>query len=130
MRPPPRCRPAQFEAGVVAAVLLAQLGERALGDQPAGGDDADPVGHPLGDLQNMRRHDHRAAGANAIAEQSLDVTRRQRIEAGQRLVEDNEPGIVHQRARQRHLLAHALGKSFAAFVQMRFQPERHKQLMR
>ena len=94
----------------------------------ARGDDADAVGHPFGDFQNMRRHDHGAAGTDAVLQQSLDVTRRQRVEAGERLVEDDQPGIVHQRAGQRHLLAHALGKSLAAFVQMRLEPERDQQL--
>ena len=47
----------------VFASLLAQLVERALGDQPAAGDDADAVGHALGDLENMRGHDDGAAGA-------------------------------------------------------------------
>ena len=58
------------------------------------------------------------------------MTRRQRVEAGQRLVEDDQTGIVHQCARQRHLLAHAFGKSFAALVQMRLEPERHQKIMR
>ena len=39
-------------------------------------------------------------------------------------------GIVHQRAGQRHLLAHALGKAFAAFVQMRLEAERGEQRVR
>ena len=39
-------------------------------------------------------------------------------------------GIVDQRAGQRHLLAHALGKSLAAFVQMRLEAERHQKLLR
>ena len=63
-------------------------------------------------------------------QQSLDVTRRQRVEAGERLVQDDQPGIVHQRAGQRHLLAHALGKSLAAFVQMRLEPERRQKRLR
>ena len=119
-----------LEAGVVAAVLLAQLGQRAFGHQPAGGDDADPVRHPFGDFKNMCRHDHGAAGADAISEQPLDVTGGQRVEAGQRFVENDQPGVVDQCACQRDFLAHALGKAFTAFVQMRFQAERHQQLMR
>ena len=85
------------------------------------GDDADAVGHAFGDFENMRGHDHGAAGANPVAEQSLDVTRGHRVKAGERLVQDDQPRVVHQRARQRDLLAHALGKSLAALVQMRLQ---------
>ena len=124
------CNEHVFEAGVVAAVLLAQFGERAFGDQPARGDDADPVGHPFGDFENMRRHDHGAAGADARLQQSLDVTRRQRVEAGEGFIEDDQAGVVDQRAGQRHLLAHAFRKSFAAFVQMRLKPERHQEILR
>ena len=43
----------------------AQLVERPLGDEPARGNDADAVGHAFGDLQNVRRHDHGAAGIRA-----------------------------------------------------------------
>jgi hypothetical protein len=78
----------------------------------------------------MRGHDHGAAGAHAIPEQALDVARRYRVEAGEGLVEDDQAGVMHQRARQRHFLAHALGKSFAALIQMRFQPERDQQMAR
>ena len=78
----------------------------------------------------MRRHDHGAAGTDALLQQSLDVTRRQRVEAGQRFVQDDQFGIVNQRAGQRDLLAHALGESLAAFVQMRLQPERRQKLLR
>ncbi len=111
-------------------VLLAQFGQRAFRDQPSRGDDADPVGHPFGDFQNMRGHDHGAAGANPIAEQSLDVAGGHRIEPGQRLVQDDQAGFVHQRSGQRDLLAHALGKSLAALVQMRLQSERDQQALR
>ena len=112
------------------SVLLAQFGERTFGHQPSRGDDADPVGHPFGHLEYMCGHDHRAAGAHAICEQSLDVTRRHSVEAGQRFVEDDQAGVVHERARERDLLAHALGKSFASLVQMRLQPQRNQQAMR
>ena len=94
------------------------------------GDDADAVGHAFGDFENMRGHDHGAAGAHALAEQSLDVARRHGVEAGERLVEDDQPGIVHQRAGERDLLAHALGKSLAALVQMRLEAQRNQKLAR
>ena len=44
--------------------LPAEFGQRAFGDEAAVGDDADTLGHALGDLQNMRRHQHRGAGAH------------------------------------------------------------------
>ena len=104
--------------------------ERALGDQPPRCDDADPVGHPFGHFQNMRGHDHGAAGAHPVAEQALDVTRRHGVEAGERFVEDDQARVVHQGPGQRHLLAHALGKSLAALVQMRLEAERDQEIAR
>src|SRR5258708_16433026 len=60
-----------FETDIGAAVLLAQFGERALGHQASRRNDSDPVGHALGDFENMRCHDHGAAGADPLAQQSL-----------------------------------------------------------
>ncbi len=101
--------------------LVAQLVERALGDQPAAGDDADAVGHALGDFEDVRGHDDGAAGGDALAQHVLDLARGAGVEAGQRLVEDDELGVVHQRAGERHLLPHALGEAFAALVRVRAQ---------
>ena len=70
----------------------AQLVERAFGDQPAAGDDADAVGHALGDLEDVRGHDHGAAGGDALAQHVLDLARRAGVEAGQRLVENDQRG--------------------------------------
>ena len=39
----------------------AQLGERALRDEPALVDDADVIAEPLDDLEDVRREEHRAA---------------------------------------------------------------------
>src|SRR5262249_23022972 len=47
------------------AGLAAQVVERALGDQPAGRDHADAVGHALGHLEDVRGHDDCAAGGDA-----------------------------------------------------------------
>jgi hypothetical protein len=71
-----------FEAGIVVPVLLAQFGQGAFGDKPSGRDDADPVGHPLGDFENVRGHDYGAARTHAIPEQSLDVTRGDGVKPG------------------------------------------------
>ena len=46
----------------------------------------------------------------------LDLARGAGVEAGQRLVEDDQPRIVDQRAGERHLLAHALREALAALV--------------
>ena len=119
-----------FQTGVVLAVLLAQLCKRALGNQ-------------FPDAMTPMRSAMRSAtsrmcvvmitvqpDADAVLQQSLDVTRGERVEPGERLVQDDQSRVMHQRAGQRHLLPHALGKSLAALVQMRFQPERDQEFAR
>ena len=100
-------------------MLGAQLIERPLGDHPAVRDDADSVREPLGDLENMRGHDDGRAGAHAIRQNVLDLPGRGGVEAGQRLVEHQEPRLMDERAGERQLLPHAARKSFAAIAPMR-----------
>src|SRR5271170_4682070 len=57
--------PARLRA-VAAARLATQFLQRAFGDELAASDDADPVRHALGDFENVRGHDHGAAGAGAL----------------------------------------------------------------
>ena len=54
----------------------------------------------------MRREDHEAAGAAHVAQQILDEDGIQRVEPGEGLVEDEDVGIVQERARDLHLLLH------------------------
>ena len=110
-------------------VLLAQFGQSAFGDKASGGDHPDPVGHSFGDFKNMRGHDHCAAGANAISEQSLDVARRNRVEPGERFVQNDQARVMYQGSRQRDLLAHAFGETLAALVEMRLSSEREQQFV-
>ena len=117
-------RSRKISSSVVVAVpaLRPQFCQRALGDQPAGGDDADALGHALGDFEDVGGHDDRAARRDALEQHVLHLPRGAGIEAGQRLVQDDQLRIVHERAGERHLLAHALGKAFAAFVGVRVSP--------
>ena len=50
-----------FQAGIALARLGAQLIQGALSDEATFRDHTNPVGHALGDIQNMRRHDDRTA---------------------------------------------------------------------
>src|SRR5262249_11322165 len=119
-----------FEASGDLPGAPVQLVERAFRYQPPVGDDADAVGHALGDLENMRRHDDGSAGGNALAQCVLDLTGGPGVEAGERLVEDDQPRIVHERARERQFLLHAAGKSFAALMRVRLKAEPADQLAR
>ena len=114
----------------VLAGLEPQLFERAFGDEPAVGDDADAVGHALGDFKNVRGHDDGAAGAHAFAQDAFDLARGAGVEPGQRFVENDQPRLVNERAGQRHFLPHALGETFAAFLRMRRELEPVQKLLR
>ena len=93
------------------------------------GDDADPLGHALRHFEDVRRHHHGVAGAHAGEQHVLHLPRRAGVEPGQRLVEDDQPRVVHQRAGERHLLAHALRHAFAALVRLRHQAEPAEQIL-
>ena len=112
-----------LQARAAIAGLPAQLFEGALRDQPPARDDADPIGHALGDVEDVRGHDHGAAGGDVLAQHGLDLPGGAGIEPGEGLVEDDDPGLVHERARQRHLLAHALGEALAALMGMGTEAE-------
>src|SRR5262249_44143948 len=49
---------------------------------------------------------------------------------GERFVKDDEPRVVHQRSRKRHLLPHAPGKSLTAFMSMARQAQPIQQIAR
>ena len=101
----------------------AQFGQRALGDETAVIDDADPLGHAFGDLENVGGHDDGDAAADLFEQHLLDLPGRAGVEAGQRLVEDDELGIVDEGAGEGDLLQHALGEAAAALVGVRGEAE-------
>jgi hypothetical protein len=101
---------AELRAGVGGG---AQLRKRSFADEAALGDYADTIGHAFGNVENVGGHDDRHAARDVLAQHRLDLARGARIEAGQRLVEDDEVGLVDEGAGERHLLAHPLGEALA-----------------
>ena len=79
-------------------------------------DDADAVGEPLGDLENMGRQDDRPTGARALDEDVLDQSRGGGVEAGQWLVEHQQQGIMDEGAGEGDLLLHAAREALAALM--------------
>ena len=74
------------------------------------GDQADVVAHPLGELHAVGG-EHDALALRPVVEQQVaEELLVDRIEAGERLVEDQEVGRVEHGADQLHLLLHALGQ--------------------
>ena len=113
--------------GIAAMGVRPQLGEGALGDQATRLDHADPLGHPLGHVQDVRRQDHRPAARDMRVEQVLRQTRGLGVESGQRLVEDQQAGVADQRTGQHELLSHAAREGLATLRRMRHEAERVEQ---
>ncbi len=76
-----------------------------------------------------RRHDHAHAGAAAAdaVDQLPELAARQRIHARGRLIQDQQVGVVDQRAAQAELLLHAAGELTGGAVEEGFQTRTARQ---
>ncbi len=92
-----------------AAMILQKRLHFAIRLQFALIEDGDAIASVLHVFQAMTTHDDRFAQPAQIADQIFHPTSAKRIEAGGRLIEDDEIGIVDERLRQADALAHALG---------------------
>ena len=107
-------RPAPSREGELDDVLAAepgdQLGRRAQGDHLAVIDDRHPVAQPLGLVHVVRRQqDGPALGAEA-ADDVPELPARLRVEAGRRLVEEQQLRVADQGAGHRQPLLLAAGE--------------------
>ena len=84
-----------------------QLARRALRDEAAAVHDGESVAEALRLVHEMRRQQHRLALLQQLLQSLPDEVARLRVEAGGRLVEDEQVGVVHQRARQGEAPLHA-----------------------
>ena len=91
-----------------AADLGLELGGGALGDDLAAVDDPDPVGQRVGLLEVLRREEH---GDALVVREPRDLLPQRgaalRVEAGRGLVEEQDPGLVHERKREVEAALHA-----------------------
>ena len=87
---------------------LAQRVERARLHRAAGADDAHPIAERLDLGEDVARQQHRAALVADLLDAGLEHRLHQRVEAGGRLVEDQQLGRRRQARDQRHLLPVAL----------------------
>ena len=105
----------------LAAAALAQLLDRAVGDQPAVLDDRHVLAEALDELELVAGEDDRHALGRALGEHAAHHVDAGRVETGERLVEHEHLGVVHERdaeldallvaERERlHLVAGALGE--------------------
>ena len=110
------------------AVAVRQLAARPLGDDLAVVDERDPVAQLLGLFEVVRRQqDRRAPRVDPLdvvpqLEPQLDV------DAGGRLVEDQQPRAVHQRPREDQPALHAARERPRAVVALGGERERVEQL--
>ena len=91
-------------------VLRDQLARRALGDDAAAVHDHEPVAELLGLVHVVRREHERHALPLQLVEPLPHEVARLRVEAGGRLVEQHELGLVDQRPGDREPALHAAGQ--------------------
>ena len=89
-------------------VALADLLERCVEQLHAVVDQEDAVTDPLGLVQHVRREDNRHALLVEIPNDAVEQLGVDRVEPGERLVEDEKFGLVEDRREELHLLLHAL----------------------
>ena len=87
---------------------VAQLGERALVDEPALAQDPDSVAERLDLAEDVRREEDGLAALLRLGHGLAEGHLHQRVEAARRLVEDQEVGAARERGDQLHLLAVAV----------------------
>src|SRR6476469_6187034 len=78
----------------------AELSGRALGDDPPGLDDRDPIAQRLRLVEVVRRQQDGLAQVLQRADRAPGVAPRRRVEAGRRLVEEDQLGVADQREGQ------------------------------
>ena len=98
---------AEGDRDVAAAVLGLEVGDRAVEHLVAVRDDADRVAEALGVFHQVRAEDDRAPLAPEVDDRVLERLGVHRVEAAERLVEDDEIGLVEEGADELNLLLHA-----------------------
>ena len=87
-----------------------QLSRRAFGDLPAVVEDDEPVAQALGLVHEVGRQQDRLALLEQVLQALPHQVTRLRVEAGGRLVEEHQVGVVDERAAEREAPLHAARK--------------------
>ena len=74
--------------------------ETSLGDDPSAVDDRDLLADLLHEIELVAREEHRDPSGGLVAEHLRERSHRDGVEAGERLVEDEEVRRVHERCRE------------------------------
>ena len=99
------------EVGVLETSTVGDLVGRAVGHDPAPGEDDDPVGEALGLLEPVRRDDEGHALVAPLAQQVPHVQAGVRVQPGGRLVEEGDLGVAEQGCGQGDPLALATAQT-------------------
>ena len=100
----------------VMAVGRLDLVERAVEDLAAAEDHEDPVAQSLGDRHVVRGEDHGRPGLPQVEHRILDDLGIDRVQPGERLVEDQQLGAVEHARDELDLLGHPLGERLDLLV--------------
>ena len=106
----------------------AQLVDGAFGHHAAAGDDADAVAQPLHQIQLVGGEDDGHAGAGAVGEHRAHHVHGDGVEAGERLVKDEDVGVVDEAGGELDALLVAQGEVVELVVHTLAQAEFLEQL--
>jgi len=105
-----------------------ELVRGALGDQPSMVEERDPVGELIGFLQVLRGEEDRDPAGHQIADDLPHGAAAARVQAGGRLVEEDDAGVADQGHREVEPPAHAAGVGSSRFACRVGQAELAEQL--
>ena len=107
---------------------VADRARLALGDQAPVDEHDDARRHALDLVQHVRGDEHRAALGAEPADQLHHVAALHRVEAVERLVEQQQLGRVHERLGELDALAHALREAADAALRGVLEPDARERL--
>src|ERR1700728_722716 len=111
MLTPARARARALEVGLNPGMRVVHDAVERVADHAAVDDDAHPTVGAIDGIQIVRNHHYRELQfALQVNHQLVEGRRTDRVEAGSRLIEEQQHRIDRQRARQRRALDHATGE--------------------
>jgi hypothetical protein len=113
---------------VALEVLGDQLARRSLGDLPAVVEDDQPVAQALGLVHEVGREEDRLALLEQVLQPLPHQVARLRVEAGGRLVEQQQVGVVDERAAEREAPLHSARELARPGAGLRLQRSEIEQL--
>ena len=102
-----RARVGEAQADVAAGDQPLELVRGALGDEPAVVEHGDPVGELVGLLEVLRGEEDRHAARDELADDLPHRAPAARVQAGRRLVEEDDPRVADERHREVEPAPHA-----------------------